>query len=106
MPLRVLLRTCDDNVRPVYVHYFQGQSRPVYYPYVTGQRDAVERAIPNVCQILGVLSMSVFLDSTDGVLSVAISHRTRQGGIIGPVYHVGVLPSTYNFRVLTSCVTC
>ena len=50
----------NDNVCLVYVRYFPGQSRPVYGWYETGQCVMRWRAISNVCQILGVLSMSVF----------------------------------------------
>ena len=50
----------NDNVRHVYVRYFPGQSRPVCGWYETGQCVMGLCAISNVCQILGVLSMSVF----------------------------------------------
>ena len=50
----------NDNVRPVYVRYFKGQSRPVCGWYETGQCAMRLCTISNVCQILGVLSMNVF----------------------------------------------
>ena len=50
----------NDNVHPVYVRYFPGQSRPVCGWYETGQYVIRLCAISNVCQILGVLSISVF----------------------------------------------
>lgn len=50
----------NDNVCLVYVRYFKGQSRPVYGWYETGQCAMRLYAISNMCQILGVLSMSVF----------------------------------------------
>ena len=50
----------NDNVRPVYVRYFPGQSRPVCGWYEAGQYVMRLCAIFNVSQILGVLSMSVF----------------------------------------------
>ena len=50
----------NDNVRPAYVRYFPGQSRPVCGWYETGQCVMRLCAISNVCQILGVLSMSAF----------------------------------------------
>ena len=59
----------NDNVRPVYVRYFEGQSRPVCGWYETGQCVMRLCAISNVCQILGVLSMNAFLDSTDDDIS-------------------------------------
>ena len=55
----------NDNERPVYVRYFPGQSCSVCGWYETGQRVMGLCAISNVCQILGVLSMSAFLDGTD-----------------------------------------
>ena len=50
----------NDNVRPVYVRYFKGQSRSVCGWYETGQYAMRLCATSNVCQILGVLSMSAF----------------------------------------------
>ena len=50
----------NDNVRLVYVRYFLGQSRPVCGWYETGQCAMRLCDISNVCQILGVLSMSAF----------------------------------------------
>ena len=50
----------NDNVRPIYVRYFKGQSRLVYGWYETEQYVMRLYAISNMCQILGVLSMSVF----------------------------------------------
>ena len=70
----------NDNVRPVYVRYFKGQSRPVYGWYETGQCAMRLCAISNVCQILGVLSMSAFLGSTDDVLSVGILTLDKVSG--------------------------
>ena len=50
----------NDNVHPVYVRYFPGQSRPVRGWYETGQCVMGLCDISNVCQILGVLSMNAF----------------------------------------------